>query len=121
MEKNLPSNDRLFSKVKAARELLREKAESIINEYLDVAMRAKEVGDYKTATQALQWLLEHMPSEEDGTKVVDTGVDIKQPVVEVKNDRPAIQIGIQVGGIAKGQIAPAKPKELTVGEVIDAE
>jgi len=107
-----------FTKVKVARELLRSKAEDIINEYMDVAAKAKDAGDYLTAAKALQWLIEHMPSEEDGTRIVDGSVD--KQITPVQGDsRPTIQIGIQVGGSAPNQLPIAKPRELPKVEVID--
>lgn len=113
-------NKGFFTKVKVARELLRQKAEDIINEYMDVAAKAKDAGDYQTAAKALQWLIEHIPAEEDGTRIVDSSID-KQVAPVQQDNRPAIQIGIQVGGITPKQLAVPKPKELVKGEVIDAE
>lgn len=102
----------MFSKVHAARKLLLERAEEIITEYLEVARLAKEDGQYEEAYKALQWLIEHMPSDA-GERMVESSVDKKQEVVE-KDTRPAIQIGISLGGITK-------KKELPEASVIDGE
>lgn len=106
----------MFSKVKVARELLRERASEILDNYLDVIAKAKDAGDYETASKSLQWLIEHMPSEDDGVRVVDVSVDKKTQ--EVKQDtRPTIQIGINVGGVQQPkQLESPKP----VVETIDA-
>lgn len=111
---------RLFSKVRAAREVLRERAEELINEYLDIAAKAKDSGDYQTAAKAMQWLLEHMPADDEGIRVVETGVDKQQQQV-VQQAPPQVKVGIVVGGIGgKNQLAKPKPKEITT-EIIDAE
>lgn len=112
-------NGRLFSKVRVAREVLRERAEELINEYLDIASKAKDSGDYQTAAKAMQWLIEHLPADEDGTRVVETGVDKQQQQV-VQQAPPQVRVGIVVGGIGGKQLPKPKPKEITA-EVIDAE
>jgi hypothetical protein len=86
-----------FTKIQQAREALRDKADKIIEEYLDIAVQAKAAGDYETAYKALQWLIEHMPADEDGKGVVDTSVDKQKQQVAAPTG-PAIQIGIKVGG-----------------------
>lgn len=112
--------DQFFSKVKVARDVLRARAEQIINEYMDIAAKAKDAGDYKTASKTLQWLIEHMPSDDEGTKVIDASVD-KEKTVIASQAPPPVQIGIVVGGAAPKQIAKPKPKELPKVEVIDAD
>ena len=113
-------NKGFFTKVKVARELLKEKSEEILKEYLDVVQKAKDSGDYETAAKALQWLIEHMPADEDGERMVAQSVDKKQEVVE-KQTGPAIQIGIQVGGAGQKALPVAKPKALpaVTAEVVD--
>jgi hypothetical protein len=105
-------NSRFFSKVYQAREALRDKADKILEEYLDIAVKAKEAGDYETAMKTLQWLLEHMPADEDGKALVDVSVDKQKQIVAAGPAGPAIQIGIAIGGV--------KQKALPTIEVIDA-
>jgi hypothetical protein len=103
-----------FTKVKIARELLREKAEEILAQYFEVIESAKQAGDHETAGKMLMWLIEHMPADEEGSRLVDISVDKKQEITQ-KVDRPAIQIGIQVGGVpTQKQLPPIK------AEVVDA-
>ena len=114
--KNVTGRD-MFSKVTAARELLREKANEILQQYLAVVAEAQAAGEYEVAAKSLQWLLEHMPSDDAGTRVVERSIDAKEAPQAQLPTGPAIQIGIQVGGTFK-------PKELppqTEAEVIDVE
>jgi hypothetical protein len=107
-----------FSKVAIARQLLREKAEVLLTEYMDVVMKAKEAGDYETAAKALQWLIDHMPSEaEDGGRLVEQSVDKKQEVKQQGPTGPAIQIGISVGGVNQKALPIAKPDDIVVTTV----
>lgn len=99
-----------FSKVRIARELLREKAEEIFAEYMDVLKLAKERGDHKVAMEGLQYLMDHMPSDDDGSRMVEPSVDKQQQQIQ-QDTRPSIQIGIQVGGVlptAKKALPPIK-------------
>lgn len=100
-----------FSRVRIARELLKEKSEEILREYLDVVQQAKIAGDYETAAKSLQWLLDHMPADEEGERMVEVSVDKKQEAVQRGPTGPSIQIGIQVGGSGKPQLVK-KPDEL---------
>jgi hypothetical protein len=109
----MASEKHIFTKVKAARELLREQADIILQKYLENVQQAMDRGDNETAAKALQWLIEHMPSEDDGTKIVDTSVDKQAPQAQ-QTERPAIQIGIQVGGVNPKQLPATKPKELPI-------
>lgn len=104
---------KFFSKVYQAREALRDKADKILEEYLDVAVQAKEAGDYETAMKTLQWLLEHMPADEGGKALVDTSIDKQKQIDKSGPTGPAIQIGIAIGGVGKAQ------KALPSVEVVD--
>jgi hypothetical protein len=111
----------VFTKVKVARELLRQQADEILKLYMDNAKLAMARGDYETAQKALQWLIEHMPAEVDGTRLVDSGID-KQPSGQQGNTGPTIQIGIQVGGVpAKPLDAPKKPVAAIEAEILNDE
>jgi hypothetical protein len=112
-----PQKD-FFSKVKVARELLKEKAAEILEDYLDIVQKAKDAGDYETAAKSLQWLIEHMP-EEEGHRLVEVSVDKKQQVVEQGPKGPDIRIGIAVGGLTSQKALP-KPSDVQV-EVIENE
>lgn len=103
-----------FTKIQQAREALRDKADKIIEEYLDIAVQAKAAGDYETAAKALQWLIEHMPADEEGQSLVDTSVD-KQKQQAQQQLGPAIQIGIAIGGANQAQ------KALPQAEIVDAD
>lgn len=104
-----------FTKVHVAREQLRARADEIITKYMEIAEEARAAGDFKTAIAALQWMAEHLPAEDDGTRLLDASVDVKQTDDRRKFDPPAIRIGIQVGGIG------AEQKALPKAEVVDAE
>lgn len=108
----------IFSKVQVAKDLLREKAQEILTEYLDVVQKAKDAGDYETAAKSLQWLIEHMPADAAGERLVDQSVDKKQQIVDRGPTGPAIQIGIAVGGVGQKQL-PAKKPDVVVTEIKD--
>ncbi len=88
-----------FGKVKIARELLREKAELIFQEYMDVIQRAKDAGNYEVAAKHLQWLIDHMPADEGEDRMVGQSVDKVAPQIQQGPEAPRIQIGIKVGGV----------------------
>jgi hypothetical protein len=114
-----------FPKIKEAREALREKAVEIMEQYIANAKEAQADGDYEVAAKSLQWLMEHMPADEHGDRVVETSVD-KQKQQE-KPVGPGVHIGIVVGGVQ----APALPepkkrlrapaKQLSESTIIDVE
>lgn len=99
-----------FSKVKVARELLKERAAELLEEYLDVVRRAKESGDLETAAKSLQWLLEHMPADE-GERIVERSVDKQADVQKQGPVGPAIRIGIAVGGLGQKALPMPKPSD----------
>lgn len=113
-----------FARVGIARNLLREKAEELYKKYMDIIQKAEDAGQYEVAAKHLQWLIDHMPAEDDGTRMIDQSVDKKQEVIDRGPVGPAIQIGIQVGGTGNKHIEVSKPKELPKpipAEIIDAE
>lgn len=120
MAKKLTEHKNFFGKVRIARELLRERAEMILLEYMDIIQKAKDAGDYETAMKATQWLLDHMPSDEDGGRLVEQSVDKKQQVQE-KQQGPAIKIGIAVGGLGENRKALPKPEDAPIVTVIENE
>lgn len=99
-----------FPKVKEAREVLKTKAEEILTLYLENAKEAKVSGEHDTVMRSLQWLMEHMPADDTGERMLDNSVD-----KQAKQERPSgpmVQIGFALGGM---------PKQLPEGQVLDAE
>lgn len=105
----------MFSKVRAARELLRERASEILQQYLAVVAETQAAGEYEVAAKSLQWLIEHMPSEDDGSRIVERSVDKEQQQIQGPTG-PSIQIGIQVGGVAR-QTLPAATEVKALPEI----
>lgn len=114
------SQKSFFSKVRIARELLKERSEEILKQYLQVVDEARVSGDYETAAKALQWLIEHMPADDEGGRMVEVSVDKKQEAKQPGPTGPAIQIGISVGGTGQKQLPMPKPADVVV-ETIDSE
>jgi hypothetical protein len=104
-----------FKKVKVARELLREKAEELLEEYLLTVKQAQSSGQPEVALKALQWLIEHMP-DDDGERMIDASIDKKVEAPKI-DTRPTVQIGINLGGVGTNQKKLPQAK----AEVIDAE
>lgn len=105
-----------FTKVGHARDLLREKAVDILNQYLAVVKAAEEAGDFEVATKSLQWLMEHMP-DDNGDRVINKSID-KEESVEHKSG-PSVRIGIQLGGLSHQPKALPKPLPVITSEVVD--
>lgn len=106
-----------FGKIKEAREALRERTQEIIDAYIQNAMLAQEAGEFEVAAKTLQWLIEHMPADEDGGRVVDNSVD-KAPKQDKKDSLPAIQIGFALGGLPAGTMPV---KQLPAAAIIEGE
>lgn len=85
-----------FPKSSIARERLMERADEILEAYLAVIAEARQAGDFKTASTALQWLIDHMPRD-NGGPIIDTPAS--KPKVEEGSKGPSIQIGIALGGV----------------------
>lgn len=107
----------LFSKVKEARKALLTAAEDIRDLYMKSIVQAIADGEYAAAQQGLQWLMEHMPADEDGVKMIDQNID-KPKVDSGKNNGPQINIGVQLGGLSPRQALPAaiEVKDITDGK-----
>lgn len=93
----IPRN--LFKSVKEAREAFKAKADKFVAQYelaIDEAIKNK---DFEAATKAIQWALEHMASDDDGTKIIDIGID--RPKGDNIKTGPQINIGFQLGGISQ--------------------
>lgn len=103
-----------FSKVKEAREVLKERAREILDNYLATIQDARLAGDFETASKGFQWLMEHMP-EEEGSRMVDISID-KPKQVEGSKAGPIVQIGFKLGGMEPAIEAQVVRKELPNGE-----
>lgn len=104
-------NKDIFTKVKVARELLKTHAEDIYKQYMETIAEARSNGNSEAALKGLQWLIEHMPADEDGNRIIDTSIDKNIQPVQV-DSRPAIQIGIQLGGVNQKKQLPAAKVEI---------
>lgn len=94
-----------FSKVKEAREALKDKALELYEQY-DLAIKdALASQQFDVALAAMQWLMEHMPAEADGTKIIDISVDKPKQIKE--GGAPVVQIGFKLGGIDQVALPPA--------------
>lgn len=108
-----PLSKRTFSRVREAREALRERANEFIDKYIQIVDFAIAKGDAESAYKAMQWLIDHIPADENGERIFDRSVDKVPPESSPAPAAPPIQIGIALGGITQ-------PKKLT-GKVIDAD
>lgn len=103
-----------FPRVREARELLRERAQEIMESYLAICAEARQAGHQEVALNALQWLIEHMPAEE-GVRVIDPSAAV-QPKLEGPQG-PQIAIGINLGtgpkALPEAQVIDVKPLKLT--------
>ena len=104
-----------FPKVRAARELFRERAIEILESYLAIIAEARARGDLAIAAEHTQWLMDHMPNE-DGTRVIDSSAS-KPRVVDVST-APTIQIGIALGGMPKQKELPPVAQD---GDILEHE
>lgn len=113
-EKDIKRN--YFSKVPEAREVLKKEALTIIDRFLVTLQNAEARGDFETASKGYQWLMEHFPAHEDGTTLIDQGID--KPKVVQGYQGPSIQIGIAMGGVGQPKTLPAKPEPVVTVEAI---
>lgn len=106
-----------FSKVREAREALKEKALEVYALQVRIIEEALAAQEFEVAAKANQWLIEHMPADDEGTRMVDPNVD-KPKTVEASSG-PSIQIGVVLGGSAQKKLPVTK--SIGPGTVIDAE
>lgn len=103
-------------KVSSARELLRARAEELLEQFITNAKDAQAAGEYETAAKSLQWLLEHLPADDDGGRIVDRSVDKIDKADKDRFSGPRIQIGLAVGPV----LGPgAEKKSLPATTIID--
>lgn len=97
-----------------AREMLKERAEEILGEYIDTAKAARDAGEFEAAGKMYWNLIEHMPSDNPNERIVDTSVDRVPKQVDSKPSGPVIKIGLALGGLPQ-----QKQLEKKTVEVID--
>lgn len=101
-------------KIKEAREAIAAQAKDIYDLYIANAKAATAAGEYEAAAKCYQYLIDHMPPDSDGKRMVDPSIDKGAP--ETKQLGPQINIGFQLGGVNQANT----PKELPP-HVIDVE
>jgi hypothetical protein len=100
----MPIGGPAFSSVRRAREVMKERAEELINLYISGMKKALDAGDYETFQKGMSDITKHIPGEE-GERVFDIDVDKIQ--IETKgNSGPMIQIGVSIGGTVPTKALP---------------
>lgn len=94
-----------FSKVKEAREKIASEALELYDMYKGLIRDAIASEDFETASKGLQFLMDHIPADNEGTRLLDPSVD-KGPTTDKGNSGPVIRIGIALGGVTKIQELP---------------
>lgn len=111
----VPVGGRVFTRVKAARELLKSQAEEIYKLAVANAKMATGGGDYETASKTYIWLMEHMPAE-DGERMIDASA-AKPLQLESKPSAPVVNIGLVLGGTPQAKALRAAEPQLDVIDV----
>lgn len=111
-----PIKPKAFSTLKLARELLRQRATEFIDKYMQIVEEARVAGDYESAYRALQWLIDHVPADADGERMVERSTD-KDPSGggNEGSGGPQISVGIMLGGLTP------QVKQLPEAKVINVE
>ena len=91
----IPFGGKHFSSVRLVREKLREDSLTIYAEFRNALKMAIAGGEYEAGIKGYQYLIGHIPADEDGVRVVDQDIDAKQ-IVDNSNKGLTIQIGIAV-------------------------
>mgnify|MGYP001608876886 CR=1 FL=1 len=92
--------------VRRARAALLARADELLEDYLRLLKQAAAAGDYEFALKGYQHLLERLPAE-DGVRLLDVSVDKIQ--ISPQQLGPTVQIGIQLGGLARPAAALPEP------------
>ncbi len=100
-----------FPKIRQAREALQRRALEITNLYIQNAKQAMKKGQHDVAQSSLEYLLGHMPKDEDGQVIMGPSVD--KALVEAGNKGPLIQIGFKLGGVADTKALPEAVIDVT--------
>lgn len=91
-----------FAKARRAREVLRERELQILEEYMVTLKQAAASGKFAEALEGYRWLLDHMPANEEGERLVDPSVD-KNKQIDTGVKGPVINIGFKLGGTGETQ------------------
>lgn len=94
-----------FPKVQEAKEFLLDKAKAMVELQEKLILEAAAAGEYEAALKANQWLIEHVPADQDGQRVIGPSASKPGEVGEGKSG-PTIQIGIAFGGIKEPAALP---------------
>jgi len=96
----------LFPRVQEAREALRQKAMETWQKYMTLADTAIAAGDFETAEKVMRYVLDHMPADPDGTRLLDPSIDKAPDKKQLEG--PKVQIGVMIGGVnsPKPALAP---------------
>lgn len=100
-----------FSRVKEAREYLRDQAKELLELQKALIMEAAAKGEIEAALKANQWLIEHMPAGDEGERVIDPSASKPKEIEGPKG--PMIAVGVHIGGVSKqipAQIIDIKPE-----------
>ena len=87
-----------FSKVREAREKISSEALELYDMYKGLIRDAIIAQDFETASKGLQFIMDHIPADSEGTRLLDPSVD--KPKQIEGNKGPTIQIGFQLGGVS---------------------
>lgn len=100
-----PSGPRTyFSKVKQAREAIKERAIELVELQFQIIVEAIAKGQLEVAAKANQFLLEHAAEDEEGNRILDMSID--KPKVIEGYQGPSIQIGLNLGGMNQPKALP---------------
>lgn len=86
--------------VRKAREALRDKALELLEEYRAMIKAAAASGKYEEALKAQQWLLDHVPADEEGQRVFGPSIDKTQQIEGPKGPVVQLGIGFNLGGLS---------------------
>lgn len=105
------------SKVQAAREHLKERALDYIAQMETIVAQAVAKGELEVAKEALQWLIEHSPADDEGRRSIEQSVDKKQ--IEQSRGGPTINIGFKLGGVSESPVVlSGEPLKVIEGEKV---
>lgn len=99
-----------FPRIAEVREMLKARAEELLNLQRRIIYEALANQDYETANDANQFLLKHLPPDEQGVHLLDH--DIDKPKDTGKQLGPQISIGFALGGLPQPQQLPAPKIEV---------
>lgn len=101
-----------FPKVLEAREALANKALELFKIYETLIREALAAGEFEVASDALQFLMKHMPKDSNGVSLLETSIDKVSDGRKALPAGPKVQIGIAVGGTPNRIGLPAAQAEI---------